>query len=341
MTTSVSTRPPGTLNPTRQQLDELDALLQRMLELPVNKHEDTAPAAVEEPADEPPLPAADLDEQATDADWSSAPQPEDADWSSAPQPEDADWSSPHPPAEPDPSPVPEGILRDLPSVSYMVIETASPRPLPPASGFEPRPLDRKPRLVPVTPTSETPPLPQDKTIETPLPPGPTQESPRPAEEGDTWVPLRSTWQPSAQTWPPLADSWHQAHSGLPAPEAMPSPAPSPCPDPSPLPLQLDAADLPPPQTESASVTPAAATPPRLSLSAEDAPPAAGPAVLLPLLWFNQGFDACLAPLGAPGRWLCGPRGRQVLGVIGLTCLAAAVAVALSTMGWTWWASLIK
>ncbi|MGH7225683.1 MAG: hypothetical protein ACRELF_20895, partial [Gemmataceae bacterium] len=58
--------------------------------------------------------------------------------------------------------------------------------------------------------------------------------------------------------------------------------------------------------------------------------------MLPLVWFNQGFDACLAPLGAPGRWLCGSRGRQTLGLVGLTCLAAAVAIAVSAgMGWTW------
>ncbi len=41
-----------------------------------------------------------------------------------------------------------------PPVSYMVVETASPRPLPPASGFEPRPSVLTPRLVPVTPAAE-------------------------------------------------------------------------------------------------------------------------------------------------------------------------------------------
>src|SRR5262249_7582432 len=74
--------------------------------------------------------------------------------------------------------------------------------------------------------------------------------------------------------------------------------------------------------------------PRLSLTADDAP--AEPRLLLPLLWFTEGFDACMAPLGTFGRWLCGPSGRQMLGIAGLACLVAAVAVAVSVgMTWTW------
>jgi hypothetical protein len=37
---------PATSNPTRQQLDELEALMQRMLALPVNQLEDEAPVAI-------------------------------------------------------------------------------------------------------------------------------------------------------------------------------------------------------------------------------------------------------------------------------------------------------
>jgi hypothetical protein len=44
MTTSVSPRP-ASVHPTRQQLDELDALLQRMLDLPVNQVDESAAAA--------------------------------------------------------------------------------------------------------------------------------------------------------------------------------------------------------------------------------------------------------------------------------------------------------
>jgi len=76
------------------------------------------------------------------------------------------------------------------------------------------------------------------------------------------------------------------------------------------------------------------TEPRLSLTAEDAP-AVMPRALLPLLWFNQGFDACMVPLGEMGRWLSGSRGRQMLGLAGLACLVAAAVIALSTgKAWT-------
>lgn len=328
MTTSVSTRSPGTLNPTRQQLDELDALLQRMLELPVDKLEEPEPEAVEEPADEPPLPAANYDEPPADADWIGPDQPVDADLPSLQM----------------------GPRPDTPPVSYMVIETASPRPLPPASGFEPRPSSLTPRLVPVmrneNRTSETPVPPQDRTSETPVPPREmTDEVPVPTREEEMWVPLRSTWQPSPQTWQPLAESWHQANSGLPMPEAAPTPISSPhfevpsLGDASQAALEIrlnNAPELPALPTEAAPAAPAATVPAsQLRLSPEDAP-ASMPSALLPLLWFNQGFDACLAPLGAPGRWLCGPSGRQTLGFLGLTCLAAAAAIAITAgMGWTW------
>lgn len=324
MTTSVSTRSAGTLNPTRQQLDELDALLQRMLELPVNKQEETEPEAVEESIDEPPLSTANEDEELADAEWSPSQPLEDA----------------------DPPSLPMGTRSAAPPVSYMVIETASPRPLPPASGFEPRPSPLTPRLVPVTPPSveseESPVPPQDTFAETPVPSEEmTEETPAITREEEMWVPLRSTWQPSAQTWQPLAESWHQANSGLPMPECLPSPQLELPPPESDMgqaapEIQLGPPDLSTPTIEPAPLVPAASMPEsQLKLSAEDAP-ASVPSLLLPLLWFNQGFDACLAPLGVPGRWLCGSSGRQTLGFIGLTCLAAAVAIAASAgMGWTW------
>src|SRR5262245_17599335 len=52
MSTSVSPRSTA-VHPTRQQLDELDALLQRMLDLPVNQPDEPAPP---EPAAAPPAP---------------------------------------------------------------------------------------------------------------------------------------------------------------------------------------------------------------------------------------------------------------------------------------------
>jgi len=279
MSTTVSTQTPGSLNPTRQHLDELETLLKRMLDLPVNQ-----------------LAEADEDEDADDE-----------------------------PAAPPPAMIPSG---ETPPVSYMVVETASPRPIPPASGFESRPSLPAPRLVPVTAPAKPP------VEEAPVPPAPVaaaEPDASPAEmpaadaasaEAEVWVPLRSTWQPSAQTWQPLADSWQHANGAAPAPAAMPAAMPHP---------KLDVMPLIPPTTP----VPPAPVPPRLSLTAEDAPVSVSP-VLLPLVWFNQGFDACLAPLGASGRWLCGPRARQVLGAVGLLGLAAAAAVIVSAgMGWSW------
>src|SRR5581483_10675338 len=116
---------------------------------------------------------------------------------------------------------------------------------------------------------------------------------------------------------PLAESWHQANGGTPAPSAAPSQATDARPSPaSPLPVEpAVAAEQPDPMpaSETVSGNPNAElqTPsePQLSMSVQDAPRSLS-WPLLPLVWLNQGFDACLAPLGAPGRWLCGP-GRVV------------------------------
>jgi hypothetical protein len=305
MTTSVSPRAAGTLNPTRQQLDELDALLQRMLELPVHPLDKPEQAKAEEPAEEPPPPA---------------PIPQE-------RPTLAVRSISHQPANAGRSPQQTAVRLPMPPVSYTVVETASPRPLPAASGFEPRPSMLTPRLVPVTP-----PPPQ-------TPPAPPAEE---ASEAESWVPLRSTWQPSASTWPPLAESWHQANSPatpVSAPQPIAEQRPSPTPQPEPVSVDLPFSPIvPAPIAENVTVPmqeeEAPAAQPQPSLSAEDAP-AAVSWPLLPLVWFNQGFDACLAQLGAPGQWLSG-NGRAVLGFIGLVCLAAAVAIAVNTgMGWSW------
>ncbi len=305
MATSVTKRAAGTLNPTRQQLDELDALLQRMLELPVQPLEKPEQAQVEEPAEEP----------------EPEPPPPPRKVESVKQKEEKEVAV-HP----------HNVFRlpasATPPISYTVVETASPRPLPPASGFEPRPSTLTPRLVPVSP----PPPP-----ETPASPPPVAA----AGEGEAWVPLRSTWQPSASTWPPLAESWHQANGGT-----MPSTAPDPIAEsrsdpPTSIPAEPilnveKPASLPTsePVIETPNVEDQTPSEPRLSLSADDAPlTVAWP--LLPLVWFNQGFDACVAPLGAPGRWLCG-RGRVVLGLLGLAGLAAAAAIAVNSgMAWSW------
>ncbi|HEY7153597.1 MAG TPA: hypothetical protein VH575_06540 [Gemmataceae bacterium] len=269
MPTSISTRTPGSLNPTRQQLDELDALLQRMLELPVNQTEEKNEAEAEEADEMPPPPVV--------RPTATKPPP------------------------------------------YTVVETASPRPLPAASGFAPRP--------------------SPETVAEERPQPPIADADTPASEAEMWVPLRSTWQPSAQTWQPLAESWRQANDPAAPPVVVSSPIPIPQIDPppeiapSPAPAPVESVQDIAPAAESAPVADAPVEP-RLSLTAEDAP--VEPRLLLPLLWFNQGFDACMAPLGVAGQWLCSPSGRQTLGLAGLACLAAAVVVAVSAgMSWPW------
>ncbi len=338
MMTSVSTRAPVGLNPTRQQLDELDSLLQRMLELPVNTLDEEEEMEAEEAAMEPP----------------SSPMPS--------------------PPSPQPPPVlPAREPRSVPHVSYTVVETASPRPIPAASGFEPRPSMLSPRLVPVTTPSEAveddaepfaPPTPTplaQSPPSSPIAPQMPFDSDSPENEAELWVPLRSTWQPSAHTWQPLADSWLQATEGDVSPMHTAHPVPMPGPGLEPMPVsetmfpkpasQPPSPPAPPPLEESPAspladhkadkveiekpVSTEAAVEPPLLLTSEDLPPSA-PLALLPLVWLNRGFDACMSPLGAPGRWARGPRGRQLLGLAGLASLTAAAILALSAgMGWCW------
>jgi hypothetical protein len=58
--------------------------------------------------------------------------------------------------------------------------------------------------------------------------------------------------------------------------------------------------------------------------------------LLPLWWTNRFFDACMAGLGDPGRWLAGAKGRSLLGWTGLVLLLAALSwIALERFDWIW------
>jgi hypothetical protein len=54
-----------------------------------------------------------------------------------------------------------------------------------------------------------------------------------------------------------------------------------------------------------------------------------------LVGFNAAFDLCLEPWGPIGRWLRGPTGRALLGILGLLFLTAAAALAAAEwIGWT-------
>lgn len=59
-------------------------------------------------------------------------------------------------------------------------------------------------------------------------------------------------------------------------------------------------------------------------------------LLAPLVAFNQLFDAILGLFGPPGRFVCGPIGRAMLGTAGITMLLAAAAWGVAEYhGWSW------
>jgi hypothetical protein len=112
------------------------------------------------------------------------------------------------------------------------------------------------------------------------------------------------------------------------------------PDAPPEPEPAPQGRVTPPEREPAALPPVSAgyradpLPP-----ASSTPTAAGPPVppgLLPLLWFNQAFDAVLALAGPPGRFLCGRVGRHLLGALGALSLAGAFGLVVAHwLGWTW------
>jgi hypothetical protein len=306
MSTSVSRRSPSAVHPTRQQLDDLDALLKRMLDLPVNRLEDEtddeagAPPSAEEEVGPTPL--------------MSAPEP---------------IRGPHRPAF---ARAP-GAEAAAPSVNYNTTDATE--------------ADLKPRVIIVTsnsPANET-----NSAAE-----AAAQAAPATAEEtsqrghAEDWVPLTSSWRPSSRTWKPLTEAWEQAqgidketgrqgdketrrqgdketsgeHGQVSEPgsvveletHSVPLVSLSPC-----LLVSLSSADSRPTQR---------ATPP-------PSPPELMPWSLWPVVAFNYVFDACLAPWGPAGRWLKGPTGRALLGILGLLCLTAAAALAAADwIGWT-------
>jgi hypothetical protein len=66
----------------------------------------------------------------------------------------------------------------------------------------------------------------------------------------------------------------------------------------------------------------------------EAPPV--PLWLRPVIWSNQRFDRWTLRLGPYGRWLRRPRGRAVVGGLGLALLAVALGVLiLDWIGWPW------
>ena len=181
---------PAPVQSTRQQLDDLDALLQRMLDLPVSQQESAEDDVREDFAEPEP--------EATPIPPARPTRPERV------------LSEPRPPAR-----------RSYPP-SYMVVETSNPpipdRADPPyASGHEPRPIEEPRDALFEAPT---PGGRHDLNADNDADPiGDLARLRARLEntEGD-WVPLRSSWQPSAQTWKPLAETWQQTQAPAESPQ---------------------------------------------------------------------------------------------------------------------------
>lgn len=58
--------------------------------------------------------------------------------------------------------------------------------------------------------------------------------------------------------------------------------------------------------------------------------------LRPMVWVNRTYEALVSWMGAPGQWLAGSGGKTLLGVVGLLCLVGASGLVLADwLGWTW------
>ncbi len=325
-------------NATRQQLDELDALLQQMLELPVSPDTAHTPG---EPTDGGPT--------LTPAENSSATV------TAAPivhGPEAAAGQGP------------------ISLFPYTVTEVVS-------APLSMRPSASSPLEAPNLPTRPTEEDAQRNEAQRKLdaafaaaaapatPTDPLKAAEVGAEE-EEWVPFRSSWQPSPQTWQPLVESWQQGQSlrTNPAGTASPSsaePGPVALRDKS-IPPTLAPGSIPPTQHPGSipiaqypvstpttqppggrdtlvplpmkPIAPSAA--PKPSSSPPRAPHAAPqreepdrtPVILWPLVLVNGLFDLVLWPSGPLGSALRTRGGRSFLGMVGLGCLAAATAWAL-------------
>lgn len=306
MSTSLSPRS-APVHPTRQQLDELDALLQRMLDLPVNQVDEPAaqePAAPPARETRPPVsytvpinetpPPPRLEPRVVVAEEPPKSQP-------VPQPVAATPAAP--PAAPVARPQPPVIRSQAPAV-------AAPAPTPaPAADPEPGPDDWV-RLA------------------------------------STWQPSAQTWQPLAQSWQQAARPPARPVPPPAEPEPVREPAPfaAMIRPPEPVvfaPATRSAAVQTEPEDENPLKDLAAA---REETTGEPAPRPAAVAPpspgtdwwLWPFVAVNAVFDVATLPLGPLGAGLRSRAGRNVLAAAGIGSLATAVALAAADgFGWIW------
>jgi hypothetical protein len=322
----MSTGPSRSGSPIRQQLDDLDALLERMLDLPGRRD-----AARKEEQPQGPAQEADVSQETTPGRESldQRPQPEDAgDLSEVPGQPPApqtpasllsSYRAGRPSGPPPPAPSP-------PAVGTGKEEDDQWVPLRPQQGWQPSahtwgPLAESWRMGQV---DDLPPPAANPSREgperTPPPVPPASLAVGLGPEGGQEPPGR----PESVEWPPPepspalpADSAPAEERGVPEEDFSSWSPPLPSPVPAQPGQEEELVNLPAPPAE------------------VPAPQGSVPAWLGPLVWVNRGFEAGAHFLGPPGRWLASPSGRTVLGTAGLFALGMAlVLLLLRGIGWT-------
>jgi hypothetical protein len=118
----------------------------------------------------------------------------------------------------------------------------------------------------------------------------------------------------------------------PVADEEPSPKGRPAPEPDPIPEEV----IPPPITAITELAAPTFSPARTETPAPLPGPPLAYRCLLPLVWLNQGFDMSTMLFGGAGDSLRGPRGRYLIGLMGLVLLLVAGLWLLKDwLGWTW------
>lgn len=309
MTTTASSRSSVDLvRATRQQLDELDALLERMLELPVNQVEEGAATSRPSPA------------------RLAAPSPE-----KEPRPAAPAGIPAHPP-----QPVPEQGPPEQASLPgpASTVPPAAPAPMEQneEGSWVPLRSTWQPSAQTWGPLAQTWRAAQTRTGEDPAPSqGPaftlvSGPPSAPAPEQD-----RRREEPPLSVRSPFQDRGDLFPVEVPA-----SRTPAPAPALAPAPAAADAPEETPASALAGLLPRLISSDPTETLAAGTATPERVPLWALPLVKVNRGFDRLVAPLGPLGRLLKGPTGRRLLGWVGGLCLiASGLLTLLDCLGWTW------
>jgi hypothetical protein len=321
----------GPLHPTRQQLDELDALLQRMLDLPVNRVEEKTA----EPAPTPRLTRVTLPAPLTQA--GQTPQ---------------EPTSTQPPRKE--TPAPEQVAQPVtPESKGTPLQEDGPEgPVSPLLPVQPPHRLRK-RTPPLQTTAES----EEDTK------GPEGEW---VPFRSSWKPSPHTWPPLAESWaqaqqgtdlgrvrrdepasePVLQPSQSPARGGTAKPTvpAIASPEVTPASPAAMTEAPSETLIYPRPLFGSASpdrpgrqeISETRTTPDESAPDPDVGPPEEIFWPLRPLVWIDRGYEALVSWAGAPGQWLAGPGGKTLLGILGLLCLVGAFGLFLvDLLGWTW------